>query len=193
MSAEKRQARVVGAVLVSLVFCLGAGATGCSRHLRAGERAPDVTLTAQDGTPVTLSRQWRDHYVVLYFYPMDDTPGCRKQACFFRDLNAEYEAAGARIFGVSVDGVASHRRFAQKYSLPFTLLADTEKKATKHYGVTSALLPGKSARVTFVIDRQGVIRRVYPDVDLDTHGAEVLDFIRELRKADETDATRSRP
>lgn len=190
MIAETRRAASVYALLAGVVLCLGAGTVACSRHLRAGDSAPDVTLTAQDGTPVSLSSQWRDRYVVLYFYPMDDTPGCRKQACFFRDLSAEYEAAGARIFGVSVDGVASHRRFVQKYRLPFTLLADPEKKAIKRYGVTSALLPGKAARVTFVIDRQGVIRRVYPDVDVDTHGTEVLDFIRGLPTADTTDSTR---
>ena len=149
--------------------------------LTEGDPAPDLTLKNQDGTDVTLSAVWQKAFVVLYFYPMDNTPGCTKQACFFRDMNEEFRQAGAEVLGVSVDDVASHKKFAQKHRLPFTLLADPEKKAVERYGVKSTLFFGKAKRVTFVIDRSGIIRKIYPDVDVSLHSREVLEFIKTLR------------
>src|SRR3954447_25662090 len=96
--------------------------------------APDFTLPDQDGKPVRLSA-FKGKPVVLYFYPKDDTSGCTKEACAFRDARADYEAAGAKVLGVSPDGVASHRKFADKYELPFTLLADPETEVCQAYGV----------------------------------------------------------
>lgn len=150
-------------------------------ELKAGDQAPDFTLKNQEGAAVTLSTVFKKSYVVLYFYPMDDTPGCRKEACFFRDLNQEFRQAGAEILGVSVDDVDSHRKFQQKYNLPFTLLADPDKKVVALYGVKSTIMLGKAKRVTFVIGRDGIIKKIYPDVDVSLHSQEVLAFIKSLQ------------
>ncbi|MCX8043328.1 MAG: peroxiredoxin [Desulfobacterota bacterium] len=148
--------------------------------LKEGDSAPDLTLKNQDGKEVTLSKVWDKNIVVLYFYPMDDTPGCTKEACFFRDMNHEFRQVGAEIIGISVDDVASHKKFAEKHRLPFTLLADPEKKAVDRYGVKSKLMFGKAKRMTFVVDRGGIIRKIYPDVDVSLHSREVLDFIKTM-------------
>src|SRR5437764_3244652 len=102
--------------------------------VEAGQTAPDFTLPDQGGREVTLS-QLRGTPVVLYFYPKDDTPGCTKEACAFRDARDAYEAAGAKVIGVSPDSPASHQKFAEKYQLPFTLAADPEKSTCQSYGV----------------------------------------------------------
>ncbi len=129
---------------------------------------------------VTLGSEGRP--VVLYFYPKDDTPGCTRQACAFRDARARYEAAGARVIGVSPDDPASHAKFAEKYALPFTLVADPEKTVCERYGVWKEKnLYGKKSmgvvRATFVIDREGVVRRVFPRVKVDGHSEAVLDAL----------------
>lgn len=147
-----------------------------------GKPAPDFTLEDQDGKKVTLSKL-KGSPIVLYFYPKDDTPGCTKEACAFRDAFADYEKLGARILGVSPDAVASHGKFVKKYELPFTLLADPEKKACEAYGVWKEKnLYGKKSmgveRTTFVIDGKGIVRRVFPKVKVDGHAAAVLEAVR---------------
>jgi thioredoxin-dependent peroxiredoxin len=148
------------------------------------EAAPDFTLADQDGKLVTLSAL-RGTPVVLYFYPRDDTPGCTTEACAFRDARAAYEAAGARVIGVSPDDVKSHRKFADKHGLSFTLLADPAHAVCEAYGVwKEKTMYGKKSmgvvRTTFLIDRDGVIRRIFPRVRVDGHAAAVLDAIRAL-------------
>ena len=123
--------------MVMLIAPFGAAQ---ATHLKEGDPAPDLTLKNQDGNDVTLSKLWEKSIVVLYFYPMDDTPGCAKEACLFRDMNQEFRHAGAEIIGISVDDVVSHKKFAQKHRLPFTLLADPEKRAVERYGVKSKLM-----------------------------------------------------
>lgn len=154
--------------------------TACSSGtmLKEGDKAPDFSLKSQDGTEVTLSDLLHRGYVVLYFYPKDDTPGCKKEACSFRDVNQEIRAAGAEIIGISVDDVASHRKFHDKYSLNFTILADPDKKVTAQYGVKSGI--GFAKRVTFIIDTSRTIRKIYPDVDVAIHAQEVLSLIKSL-------------
>jgi len=152
--------------------------------IEPGQIAPDFTLPDQDGNSVTLS-QLRGERVVLYFYPKDDTPGCTKEACAFRDARAAYAKAGATILGVSPDTVASHRKFADKYGLPFTLLADPEKQAIQAYGVWKEKnMYGRKSmgveRTTIVIDSQGRIHRVFPRVKVDGHADAVLKAIQEL-------------
>jgi peroxiredoxin Q/BCP len=147
-----------------------------------GQPAPDFTLSDQHGQPVTLSKL-QGKPVVLYFYPKDDTPGCTKQACAFRDARADYEAAGATVLGVSPDSVASHGKFATKYELPFTLLADTDQNACEAYGVwKEKSMYGKTymgvERTTFVIDASGRIAKVFPKVKVDGHADAVLEAIR---------------
>jgi peroxiredoxin Q/BCP len=164
----------------SAVLMFGLQSSAQATPLKPGDAAPDFTLKQQDGKDVTLSAVWKNNVVVLYFYPMDNTPGCTKEACAFRDLNRDFKTAGAEILGVSVDDAASHKKFEQKHGLPFTLLADPDKKVTELYGVKNFL--GKAKRVTFVIDQKGIIQKIYPDVDVSRHGQEVLEFVKSLQK-----------
>ena len=126
---------------------------------KEGDKAPDFNAITTDGSTLKLS-DLKGRHVVLYFYPKDDTPGCTKEACSFRDQYQDFQDAGAEVIGVSSDAEASHEKFAAKYRLPFVLLADRSGAVRKQYGVpaTLGLLPG---RVTFVIDRQGVVRHVF--------------------------------
>ncbi|MDE3196107.1 MAG: peroxiredoxin [Acidobacteriota bacterium] len=139
-----------------------------------GDRAPEFELKDQDGSIVRLRDLTAQGPVVLFFYPKDDTTGCTKEACRFRDDYAKFRDAGARVFGVSSDSESSHRDFASKYSLPYPLLSDPGGKVRKLYGATGlfGLLPG---RVTFVIGRDGVIRRVYSSqTNFERHAGEAL-------------------
>jgi peroxiredoxin Q/BCP len=133
--------------------------------LGEGDRLPEVALVDDRGTEVS-TKDLLGAPLVLYFYPKDDTPGCTSEASQFRDMFGEFEKKKARIVGVSRDSVESHRRFKQKYSIPFTLLADTESKLYKALGV--------SARSTFLIDADGRILKVWPKVNVNEHADEVL-------------------
>jgi peroxiredoxin Q/BCP len=152
--------------------------------IEAGQPAPDFTLLDQSGEPVTLSK-FRGMPVVLYFYPKDDTPGCTKEACAFRDGHADYEGAGAKVIGVSPDDIKAHRKFAEKYALLFTLAADPEKTVCERYGVWKEKnLYGKKSmgveRTTFLIDREGTVRKIFPKVKVDGHSEAVLEAVRGL-------------
>lgn len=150
--------------------------------LKEGDWAPDFQLPDSTGRKVRLSEFRGKKIVVLYFYPKDDTPGCTREACSFRDSFAIYKDAGAEILGVSIDGVVSHQKFASKYSLPFTLLSDHEKTVSKTYGV---LRPTGTSdeRVTFIIDKEGRVAKIFPQVRVDGHSTEVLDAIKSIQKA----------
>lgn len=126
---------------------------------KEGAEAPDLTLPSQTGEQVTL-RDHRGKWVVLYFYPADDTPGCTAEACSFRDSYEDFVDAGAEVIGVSSDSIEKHTAFAEKHNLPFTLLSDGDGQARKIYGVkkTMGLLPG---RVTYVIDPDGIVRKIF--------------------------------
>jgi peroxiredoxin Q/BCP len=150
---------------------------GGEPSVKAGERAPDFTLPDADGKDVRLA-DFAGRPVVLYFYPKDDTPGCTKEACTFRDQYQDFQDAGATVLGVSSDSSESHRKFAAKHRLPFTLLADRGGQVRKRYGVpaTLGLLPG---RVTFVIDGAGVVRHVFnSQLDATRHVEEALHVLR---------------
>ena len=154
-------------------------------ELAEGKRAPQFTLPASTGGKIALRDFKAKAHVVLYFYPKDDTPGCTKEACSFRDLQGEFEEAGAAILGVSADDVDSHEKFVGKYGLNFPLLSDDGAKVCTKYGVwKEKSMYGKKrmgiVRTTFVIDKAGTIRRIYPKVKVDTHGDEVLEFVRGL-------------
>src|SRR6202158_5248216 len=149
-----------------------------------GDKAPDFTMPDQDGNPVSLS-DLRGKTVVLYFYPKADTPGCTTQACGVRDRGAEYEAAGAVVLGVSPDPVPRLKKFAQKYGLPFTLLADPDHTVAESYGVwVEKSNYGRkywgNSRTTFIIDGDGIVRHVIPKVTPKTHDDEVLAAIAAL-------------
>jgi peroxiredoxin Q/BCP len=152
--------------------------------LAVGDKAPDFTLPADGGGEVSL-KALKGKAVVLYFYPRDDTPGCTTEACAFRDNIFAFDKEGAVVLGISVDDVGSHKAFAEKHSLPFTLLADPTKAVTKEYGVLKTYMPmmEMAHRETFIIDPQGRIAKRYETVDPDGHSKVVLDDLKALQAA----------
>jgi thioredoxin-dependent peroxiredoxin len=152
-------------------------------RIGVGDRAPDFELSATSGETVKLSSFAGKKAVVLFFYPKDDSYGCTAEACDFRDNHAQFAKAGAEVLGVSADSIASHKRFADKHRLPMTLLSDPDNVVRKSYGVkaTLGLLPG---RVTFVIDREGVVRYVYSSqLRFTQHVQNALGIVKEITRA----------
>lgn len=146
--------------------------------LKEGDVAPTFTTTANGGGTISLSN-YLGRNVILYFYPRDDTPGCTKEACAFRDEFAAFEQKGAMVFGVSVDPVKSHDKFVEKFKLPFMLLADVDKRIVNAYGVwgQKSFLGKKYMgihRITFLIGQDGRIKKIWPKVKPAVHAAEVL-------------------
>ena len=161
-----------------------AKAAGASHPLE-GKKAPAFALMDATGQPVKLKDLTARGAVVLYFYPKDLTPGCTTEACSFRDNLGAVRAAGAQVVGVSADSTASHQKFIGKHELNFPLLADPENQVTKAYGVyKKKSLYGREfmgiERTTFIIDRDGVIRKVFPKVKVNGHTEEVLAALKEL-------------
>ena len=149
--------------------------------LTIGMKAPDFTLNDKDGNPVTLSDLFGKK-IVLYFYPKDNTPGCTRQACAFAASYEEFKSKNVEVIGISKDSVASHVKFAEKYSLPFILLSDPELKAIEAYGVwQEKKMCGKVGmgvvRTTFIIDENGNIEKIMPKVKPDTNAAEILEAL----------------
>ncbi|HEY6771428.1 MAG TPA: thioredoxin-dependent thiol peroxidase [Solirubrobacterales bacterium] len=152
-----------------------------------GDQAPDFALPDQDGNEVTLS-ELRGQPVVLYFFPKADTPGCTTQACGIRDHRNDYEGTGARVVGVSPDTVTAQKKFAEKYGLDFTLLADENHEVADLYGVWGEKkMYGKTylgvTRATFLIDPDGKVAKVFPKVSPKTHDEVVLEALGELTSA----------
>lgn len=146
--------------------------------LKVGDTAPEIISVDQHGQPIQLT-SFRGSNVVLYFYPKDDTPGCTAQACNLRDNIARLKAAGYVVLGVSVDDAKSHKKFIEKYELPFSLIADTDHKVVNDYGVwVEKSMYGKkymgTARTTFVIDANGIITNIIDKVDTKEHTAQIL-------------------
>ncbi len=158
--------------------------------VRELQPAPDFTLPAIGDDEVVKNGQvqlsaLRGKNTVVYFYPKDDTPGCTKEACSFRDIYHELQRRGVVVLGVSADSVASHQKFAEKYGLPFPLLADTETTVSQLYGVYGEKnMYGKKymgvTRATFLIDKDGVVQKVWPKVKPEEHAAEVLQAVDTL-------------
>lgn len=151
-------------------------------ELKEGMQAPEFTAADQDGQPISLA-QFKGKTVVLYFYPKDDTPGCTAEACDFRDNYQGLLAKGITVLGVSADDEKSHLKFATKHSLPFTLVADTDKKIVEAYGVwVEKNMYGKKymgiSRKTFIIDENGLIKHIIDKVDTKNATAQVLDLIK---------------
>jgi peroxiredoxin Q/BCP len=152
--------------------------------LEVGDKAPSFKLKNQDGKIISLA-DLKGKPVVLYFYPKDDTTGCTKEACNFRDEFPEFRKMKAEIIGVSVDSAESHKKFAGKYKLPFNLLADEKKEIVEKYGVWKEKnMYGKKymgiERTTFVIDANGKIVKIFPKVKVDDHSKEVMEALKEL-------------
>jgi thioredoxin-dependent peroxiredoxin len=149
--------------------------------IQAGDKAPDFTLPSQSGDSVTLSDRLGEKVVVLYFYPKDETPGCTKGACAFRDSYEAFTDAGAEVIGISSDSADKHAAFTAHHSLPFTLLADAGGTVRKSYGVPSTLglLPG---RVTYVIDRDGTVANTFNSMtNIGRHVGDALDTVKKLQ------------
>ncbi len=152
---------------------------------RVGRQAPDFALPSQTGETVRLRDFRGKKNVVLYFYPKDDTPGCTREACDFRDALPELTRKDVVVLGVSKDGVASHEKFASKYELPFPLLSDAQGDVAERYGVwKEKSLYGRTAlgieRTTFLIDKEGVLRKVFPKVRVEGHVDEIAAALDEL-------------
>jgi thioredoxin-dependent peroxiredoxin len=145
-----------------------------------GDRAPDFTLPRADGAPVRLGELTATKTVVLYFYPKDETPGCTVESCAFRDAYEDFTAAGAEVVGISRDDAASHASFAAHHKLPFILLSDTKGDVHDLYGIKTRLGFLRD-RVTFVIDRGGIVRHVFSSqLDMHGHVKQALPIVREL-------------
>ncbi len=148
-------------------------------QVKVGDKAPDFEGPTSDGSRLGLKDFLGKKNVVLYFYPKDDTPGCTREACSFRDNTQSIRDLGAEIVGVSLDSVQSHSKFADKYGLPFPLISDRDKRVAKAYGVLRDI--GLSTnRVTFIIDKNGKIAKIFPKVDVTKHTEEVVTALKEL-------------
>jgi thioredoxin-dependent peroxiredoxin len=156
--------------------------------IKVGDKAPDFTLLTQLGDNLTLSEFFGKKNVVLYFYPKDETVGCTKEACFFRDNYEELTKLGAEVLGVSGQSVESHKSFASHYGLPFVLLSDVANKVRQLYGVPSSMgiIPG---RVTYIIDKKGIVRHIFnSQTQAQRHVEEAKKTLMELEKEEKSTA-----
>jgi peroxiredoxin Q/BCP len=175
---------IVGLVVaVTLVTVAAYKAWAVEIQVKEGEKAPDFALQDQEGKTVRLSDYKGKGWVVLYFYPKDDTPGCTKEACSFRDNLNQFQSLNTTVLGVSVDDIRSHKKFSEKFNLNFSILSDTEYQACRRYGTLSSMLGIKLAhRSTFIIDPDGIIQKVFPNVQPKDHAVEVAQALEDLQK-----------
>ena len=148
--------------------------------IKAGDKLPWFTAKDQHGANFDVASVVGKKVLVIYFYPKDDTPGCTKQACFFRDQYEEFSDLGVEVIGISGDSAKSHKKFAEKYQLPFVLLADEDKSLRKLFGVPSnflGLLPG---RVTYVADKNGIVRFVFDNMQAERHFSTTIEQVKQL-------------
>jgi len=150
--------------------------------LKSGDDAPNFTLPDNQGRQVSLS-DFKSKWVVLYFYPKDDTPGCTTEACHFRDDFKLFENLGAQVVGMSIDDSFSHKKFAEKYNLPFPLLSDASGEVASLYGALNNFLVIKLAkRYTYLINPQGKIAKIYLSVDTSKHSQEIIEDLKKLKE-----------
>ena len=168
-------------ITASVMALLLTASSSSIAALKVGDKAPNFSLQDQNNITHTLS-DYEGQWVVLYFYPKDDTPGCTTQACDFRDAVKRIIASKAVVFGLSLDSVASHKLFAEKYNLPFSLLADETGEVSELYDSLRKLL-GYAKRNTFIVDPKGNIAKIYLSVDPKTHSEMVLSDLSSLQKS----------
>ena len=150
--------------------------------LKIGDDAPSFTLPDSQGNQIN-SNDFKGKWIVLYFYPKDDTPGCTTEACHFRDDFKLLESLGAKVIGISIDDSFSHKKFAEKYNLPFPLLSDASGEVASRYGALNNFLVIKLAkRYTYLINPQGKIAKIYLSVDTSKHSQEIIDDLKGLKK-----------
>lgn len=173
--------KMITAVVIVILIVVGAIALrpriARADLLKEGQIAPPFStqmITGDQQAPVSLS-DFHGKKVILYFYPKDQTPGCTKEACAFRDGYSRFTNAGLTVLGCSVDSADAHKAFIQKYNLPFPLLLDPDKKIATEYGAANGIpILGLDRRITYVIDEKGNVLKVYPNVDPSTHAIEIL-------------------
>ncbi len=149
--------------------------------IEVGSKIPDFTLLNQDGKSININDLVGTKNLVIYFYPKDDTPGCTKEACSFRDQFTDFTDLGAEVIGISSDSVKKHKSFAEKHRLPYTLLSDVDKTVRKAFGVPAdflGLLPG---RVTYIIDKKGVVKHLFnSQFNAEKHVSEALEILKQI-------------
>ena len=151
-----------------------------SKSIQTGDKCPSFTLKDQFGKSFISDEVIGKENLIIYFYPKDETTGCTQQACSFRDAYTDFLAAGAMVIGISSDNEKSHKAFAENHNLPFTLLADTDKKVRKAFGVPTNLLGLIPGRVTYVIDKRGIVRGVFnSQMKFDQHATQALLILKE--------------
>lgn len=164
-------------IALALVFVVLRPRMARAELLKEGQVAPPFSTQMVQGdqvTPISLT-DLHGRTVILYFYPKDDTPGCTKEACSFRDGFARFQAAGLLVLGCSIDSSQSHKAFIKKYNIPFPLLLDPNKTIATEYGAANGIpILGLDRRITYVIDKDGIIEKVYPKVDPSVHSTEIL-------------------
>jgi len=156
-------------VSIFLAFCVIFGILAFSsmkqnKPLKIGDKIPSFTLQDQNGEDFLIDDFLGSTAMVIYFYPKDDTPGCTKEACSFRDTYAEFRDLNAKVIGISADNVVSHKKFAEKYNLPFILLSDTNNKVRKLFGVPGSLFGLIPGRVTYIVDKNGIVTEIYDNM-----------------------------
>lgn len=151
------------------------------KTIEKGDRIPVFTLNDQHGEVFNIEEYLGKKNLIIYFYPKDDTPGCTKQACSFRDAFEDFKEIDAKVIGISSDNEKSHKQFAEKHNLPFTLLADTNKKVRKSFGVPTNLLGLLPGRVTYVFDKNGICQGVFnSQMNVEKHVSESMKILEEL-------------
>jgi peroxiredoxin Q/BCP len=156
-------------VFILLAFCIIFGFLAFSNmkqtnSIKIGDKIPSFSLQDQNGEVFSIDNFLGTTAMVIYFYPKDDTPGCTKEACSFRDTYSEFRDLNAKVIGISADNVASHKKFAEKYNLPFTLLSDTNNKVRKLFGVPGSLFGLIPGRVTYIVDKNGIVTEIYDNM-----------------------------
>lgn len=149
-------------------------------EIKVGDALPLFGAKDQNGDDFYIASVLKKKVLVIYFYPKDDTPGCTKQACFFRDQFEEFKDLGAEVIGISGDSVKSHKKFAEQYKLPFTLLSDDDKSLRKLFGVPSTVLGLIPGRVTYVVDKNGIVQLVYNSMNAESHFPKVVEIVKRL-------------
>ncbi|MGH2665115.1 peroxiredoxin [Flavobacterium sp.] len=149
-------------------------------EIKVGDKLPLFGAKDQNGNDFYIASVLQKKILIIYFYPKDDTPGCTSQACFFRDQFEEFVALGAEVIGISSDSVKSHKKFETEYKLPFTLLSDQDKSLRKLFGVPNNLLGLWPGRVTYVVDKNGIVQLVFNSMRAEDHFSKVLEAVKRM-------------
>lgn len=150
------------------------------KEIKVGDALPLFGGKDQNGNDFYVQSVLHKKVLVIYFYPKDETPGCTKQACFFRDKNEDFKEMGVEVIGISGDSVWSHKKFTQNYQLPYILLSDEDKSLRNLFGVSSSLLGLLPGRVTYVVDKKGIVQMVFNSLDASAHFEKTMNAVKKL-------------